>query len=712
VRIRIAVALILALAPAALLHAQFQAPTKEELEMTSDPKAPGAAAVYLNIEETNDDPHHFESLYARIKVLQEKGKELATVEIPYLEGNSKVTDIEARTIHPDGTVIPLTGTPDDLLIYKNKDTKVGGKVFNLPSVEVGSILEYRFTIDYPLYAYSSPHWEIQRPYFVHSAHFSFTPFSEFQKAGFGSPSQMNLANAHGIVNSLVWWSILPPGAHLITEVTGRYKLDVADIPPSPDEEWMPPIQSLLYKVDFFYCISPDLQNFWVTEAKRWSKEVDHFAEPTKPIQDAVRNLIAPGDSELEKARKLYKAVQALDNTDFSRAKGLSERKQLKLKQINRAEDTWAQKSGSSEDIALLYLAMLRAAGLTAYDMKVVNRERGIFDPGYLNFDQLDDNVIILNTGGQEILLDPGERMCPFETVAWTHSGASGVRQSPDGHYSSTTPFQAYKPNSVLRAGDVTVDKSGSVTGTFRFVMTGQEALRWRQAVLRKDEDEVRKQFTHWLESMMPEGVQASLDHFLALDQPDENLMAIVNVQGSLGTATARRLILPGFFFESRGHQPFIDEETRLEPVDMHYGEQIIDQVTYHLPAGMTVEGAPKDAQVTWPSEAVLITRTVTAPGTVTVGRTFAHVFTVVGQKELPGSSRLLSKNRVVRRSATGACFTSVGTRQLGRFHQLSQAIWFIYEGINSELLSPNPINSGAGSERKIGVESSHLSSLR
>jgi hypothetical protein len=31
-------------------------------------------------------------------------------------------------------------------------------------------------------------------------------------------------------------------------------------------------------------------------------------------------LIAPTDSDLDKARKLYKAVQALDNTDYSRKK--------------------------------------------------------------------------------------------------------------------------------------------------------------------------------------------------------------------------------------------------------------------------------------------------------------------------------------------------------------------------------------------------------
>jgi hypothetical protein len=82
------------------------------------PQAPGAAAVYLNVEEIANDPIHYQSFYARIKVLQEKGKELATVEIPYLHGNYKIVDIKARTIHSDGTVIPLVGKPEDLLVLQ------------------------------------------------------------------------------------------------------------------------------------------------------------------------------------------------------------------------------------------------------------------------------------------------------------------------------------------------------------------------------------------------------------------------------------------------------------------------------------------------------------------------------------------------------------------------------------------------------------------
>jgi hypothetical protein len=458
------VLLLLILASPALLRAQFQEPTQDELKMTADPKAPGAAAVYLNLEEITDDPLHYKTVYVRIKMLTEKGKEMATVEVHYLKKNWKVSAIKGRTIHPDGTVIPLNVKPDDLLVVKSGDTEVGKVVFTLPSVEVGSILEYRYVLSYDEDEFSSPFWEVQQPYFVHSAHYQFTPFGSFMPTG-SSESNTNtsmlLIDKHGrIAKNLGWWSRLPPGVTVKSSVSGFYSLDVTDVPPNPDEEWMPPIRSILYKVAFYYMADTNPNDFWIGESRIWSKKVDNFAEPSKAIKAAVSGLFAPNDSDLDKAKKLYAAVQALDNTDYSRKKTESERKQLKLKVAKRAEDTWTQKSGSSQDIALLYLAMLRAAGLTAYEMKVADRSERVFDPGFLDFDQLDDDLVIRATGGKEILLDPGEKMCPFQTVHWKHSDAAGIRQNPGVHSIVSTPEQAFTDNKTLRLGDLALDEHG------------------------------------------------------------------------------------------------------------------------------------------------------------------------------------------------------------------------------------------------------------
>jgi hypothetical protein len=62
---------------------------------------------------------------------------------------------------------------------------------------------------------------------------------------------------------------------------------------------------------------------------------------------------------------------------------------------------------------------------------------------------------------------------------------------------------------------------------------------------------VKKQFNEELQKKLPDGVQADFDHFLGLDDPDVNLMAMMKVSGNLGTATGKHFFLPGLFFESR-----------------------------------------------------------------------------------------------------------------------------------------------------------------
>jgi transglutaminase-like putative cysteine protease len=618
-----------------LVRAQFQPPSDQELKMTADPKAPGAAAVYLNIEEIANDPLHYQSYYARIKVLTEKGKELATVEVPYLKGNKKVTGIVGRTIHADGAVIPLTVKPEDLLSEKSGEKQFGRMVFTLPSVDVGSILEYRYELRYDDNEYSSPLWEIQRRYFVHQAHYQFTPFKAYMPNG--TPNTLTstyLTDERGrVVNSLVWWNRLPPGVTMKTSVNGSYSVDVTDVPPIPDEESMPPIDSFLYRVFFYYKAASNANEFWINEGKLWSKDVDKFAEPSKTIRDAVGGIVSPGDSDLDKAKKLYAAVQALDNTDYSRQKSASEMKQLKLKAAKHAEDTWTQKSGSSEDIALLYLAMLRAAGLTAYATKIVDRDQAVFDPSYMTLDQLDTTLVVLSLAGKQTVLDPGEKMCPFGTVNWRHSHASGLGQSAQGLSIATTPMQQYTDNSIRRNGDLTLDAHGGVMGDLAVEMTGQAALRWRQAALRNDDEELKKMFDRDLERIVPEGVEGHVERFLGLDQPDKILLAIVNVKGTLGTATAKRLLLPGFFFATRGHQPFVNEEKRMEPVDMHYGDQVTNVITYHLPAGITVEGAPPDTNISWPGHAMFVAKSKADPGQIVVGDTMAIAFTMAKPEE-------------------------------------------------------------------------------
>ncbi|HEY9128143.1 MAG TPA: DUF3857 domain-containing protein [Acidobacteriaceae bacterium] len=600
-------------------HAQFQPPTQEELQMTSEPKAPGAAAIYLYREEKADDNLHYHSFAARIKVLTEKGKELATVEIPYERTNYTITDIKGRTIHADGTIIPLNVKPEDLVTQKGEGFQFNKKVFTLPSVEVGSILEYSWQLRYDDDIVMRPNWMIQGPYYVRKAHYSFTPVKDLSR----------VENA----GKLMYTYQLPPNTKINQDISGKYTLDVSDVAAEPKEDYMPPLGTLLEQVEFYYTPYTTKEEFWKHEGDRWSKLMDHFAQESGGLKSAVAGLVAPGDSETVKATKLYDAVMALDNTDYTRKKSREELKKEGLKPIKNAEDVWKQKAGSSDEIALLYLAMLRCAGIKAYAMTVSDQDRRVFNPYFMSLGQLDDVLVIATLEGKEVALDPGERYMPFRQLGWKHTTTAGIRQSDKGASFVQIPGNVYKEASTLRVADITIDKDGALTGIARISMTGQAAVRWRHATLENDEDEVKKEFNEYCKGIVPDGVTADFDHFLGLEDYHSQLMGIVKLSGNLGTTTGKRVFLPGVFFESHAKHPFVEDAKRETPVDMHYANLIQDDVTYHLPDGYAVESLPANSTVPLTTKAAFQLKGSADKNRVEVVRTLLLGFTVLPANE-------------------------------------------------------------------------------
>ena len=323
----------------------------------------------------------------------------------------------------------------------------------------------------------------------------------------------------------------------------------------------------------------------------------------------------------------------LENTSFTREKSSVEIKREKIKQIKDATGAWNEKSGSSDDMALLYVALARAAGLQAWPMEVVDRNRAIFDPNYLSLDQLDDYIAIVKIGDKEVFLDPGEKMCPYGMLHWKHALASGLRGSASGAAYGTTPPTIYTQSQSQRVGDLYVDPDGGVKGSVRYVLSGQDALHWRQLALRNDEEEVKKRFNESLRESIPDGAQADFDHFLALEDYSANLIGVVKISGSLATATGKRFFLPGLFFDSHARHPFVAEEKRTIPVDVKYARVEKDDVTYHFPDGYTMESGPQATNIPWADHAMLQIKANPATNGLEVVRTLAYNYTLLDPKE-------------------------------------------------------------------------------
>ncbi|HEY0797427.1 MAG TPA: DUF3857 domain-containing protein [Acidisarcina sp.] len=583
--------------------------------MTSQPEVPGADAVYLFREEITEDREgmnadtmdmgadrlNFRSVYVRLKVLTEAGKKYADVRIPYDPRIFSIGTVAGRTIHSDGAVVPFAGKPFVRVVEKSKAGQESETVFTMPDVQVGSILEYRYFLRYNSGIVDPPQWYIQQELFLRSGHYYFRPTKDVVVTG------------HDKLSSGVAYSSALPEGVAVKYIYSQdaYELNVRNIPPVPAEEWMPPLASHSHRVLFYYTGVHTAKEYWTSEGAYWSRNIDRFAGSPK-LKDAVASLVAPSDSGKDKVKKIYDAVMGLENTSFTREHSAAENKSAGIK-IKTADDIWQQKRGNRDEITLLFVAMVRAAGINAYAMAVTNRDRALFVPSYLTFDQLDDLISIVEIDGKEQYLDPGERYCPFGLLHWKHTLTGGLRQSRDGAVIATTTGTGYEDAETIRSAQLDLDADGKVQGIVRVKISGQPALYWRQVALSTDESEVKRQFEQSLQSGLPAGIQVKMSHFVGLADWNDSLLAVMDVSGVLGTKSSKRLFLPSSFFEA-SDRPLFAAATRESPVDLQYPSLVQDTVNITLPAGLSIETLPKDARIPVPKNALYVVKYTQKPG--------------------------------------------------------------------------------------------------
>jgi len=247
-----AIVLCCALATA---HADEWLPiTPDELKMSSEPNAPAAAAIYLYRQVDRDDNEHFQTVYSRIKILTEEGRNYGDVEILYDRNRSEqIQGITARTIRPDGSIVKFDGTIFEKPIIKGRGRKLLAKTFTLPGVEVGSIIEYRYRhVLREGYVYDS-HWILSQELFTKYAKFSLTPHRDFN---------MNFS----------WPKGLPPGTEAPKIERGIVRLETRNVAAFVTEDHMPPEDELKFHVDFLYSMTVGLEKDPAAYWKKFGKE--------------------------------------------------------------------------------------------------------------------------------------------------------------------------------------------------------------------------------------------------------------------------------------------------------------------------------------------------------------------------------------------------------------------------------------------------------
>lgn len=571
----------------------------EDLKVTDIKEQPGAPALFLQREEIDDDMNNVHSVYARIKILTDAGREYANVELPYSRRGFTIAGISGRTIHADGSTVPFEGKPFDKTVEKSGGIRINVKSFTLPDVQVGSIIDYRFSLRYQDHILLPPEWEVQRELFQRKAYFKFIPFQNH--------GSMYIQLAHGqIANGLAWCSFLsngmqpqrhelPVSTFATTHDVGFWvDLNMNDIPAFVEEPYMPPPNMLKLRVYFYYQQNTKMDDYWKAEGKFWNKDVEEFVAKNRGVDDAVAKIVSPSDSPEQKVRKIYAFVGSLENQDYIPERTKQEDKVLDLKVIKGADNVLENRSGTHDELNRLFISMVRAAGIPASLMWVPNRDRDIFIKEYLSTRQLESEIAAVQLGGKDVFLDPGTKFCPYGILDWRYTGVNGLRQTPKGADIGPTAQPTYTQSVTTRMARISLDEHGIANGTISLMFKGSAAMHRRQTGGKTDAEGRKKLMEDELRTILPGNSEISLTNSPDWDNAEAPLIAQFHVSCPFAVAAGKRLMLQQHFFEVN-EKPRFPATERKNAVYFHVPWQEADEVHITIPAGMEVESlAPDD----------------------------------------------------------------------------------------------------------------------
>lgn len=544
--------------------------TPQDLQFKQVPGDPAAAAVllyyadYINYVSYRDQT---EFIYRRIKILSNAGAEYANVQIPVLPW-MKIQDLEARTIHPDGSITDFTAAPYDKLILKGRGFKVLAKAFTFPGVTPGTIIEYKYRLHTSWV--DSNQWLLQHDLFAVDEHFS------FKHPGIAMSYVVNGSDAKPVQNP------------------ESYDLELTNVPAFHPEEQMPPDENYRASVSFFYSgwNSESAQSFWSQQAAEWSISINNFIGAFRNVARAASAGIGNASDPTEKLRRLYSRAQQVRNLTYERERTEAEEKKEKIRDNHTVADVLKHGYGTAFDVNALFVAMARASGFDASFVLVASRASRFFREDYLSGDQYDDSMAAVTLNGKTLFFDPGTRFCPFGLIRWTHSSTAGLEIGKQRWFYTTLPSTGPDNAEVFRNVRGTLQENGTLKGEVSLTFKGVEAMERRLLAAQTDTAGRDKIMETELKQWLPPQSTVKVTDSNGWEDSENPLVVSFAVEiPAYASAAGKRLLLPANLFPTNQKSTF-EPRRRKYPIYFSYPFAEYDLTVIEIPKGYSVENMP------------------------------------------------------------------------------------------------------------------------
>jgi hypothetical protein len=500
-------------------------------------------------------------------------------------GNESIINITATTYNLDeaGNVV-TTKVEKDAIFQKKVNSKLSEVAFTFPNVKAGSIVEYKYV--HRNYYYKD--WQMQKSIPV-----------KFSRYEVDFPSMFE-------VHTMPYCSLPYSSTDESSSLRTIKVFSMENVPALRDEAYMSCKNDYLQRIES-----------WVTAyyqgGRRWSL-TRTWPEIAKLMLDD-EELGAQLKKSIPRTEELELQLKAL-NDPYSKMVAIHKyvRSNMRWDGIDNfwastgVKNAWKEKSGTSGEINLILINLLRDAGLDAKALMVSTRENGRLTTIYTDYNQFNKVLAYVTIGEKKFVLDGTDKLTPSFMIPDDVMFSEGMLLDPNSEnkFSWVELWDENHLNKNIVYFKAEISKDGEIKG-HATVSSGDYAKLQRVPLVNDQPKYLEKFIQNNKYNFTVEGLTFKNDKHDSLP-----LVQDFDFKGALNSSGEYSFINLNLF-SGMANNPFI-ADTRFS--DVFFGTKQSHTIVCNvkIPDGYTFEELPKNMKMMLEDQTVVVTRMVAVAG--------------------------------------------------------------------------------------------------
>lgn len=545
-----------------------------------------ASAVMLINEaiSDHDEEHHLiTEHHVRIKILKEKGIEEANVSLQFYrkDGFEFIDQLEAQVKNRDASGEIITEQlPKKAFYTKTINERIGVVVFTFPNIKIGSIIEYKYRSIMQHYG-GLEDWDFQKEIPVVKSKYTLTilPNYEFtyrirKKREMGVDTKSD-------------------------NQTGKVYFEMHNIPSLTDEPYMDAREDYLQKV-MFQLSGYSIYNSKKTYMTSWGEVIKELLDSKEFGTQLGKNIPGTG-SFIDEVKKITED-DAKMKAVYNYVRGnMSWNNIYSRYALDGVKSPWEKKKGTSGEINLILVNLLKDAGLEVYPVLVSERFHGIVEESLPFIDQFNSVFACVQIKDKKYFLDATDQSTPANIIPndILNTTALIVNKKKGGIITITNEDLEYND---FTSEQMTLDNKGKLTGNLLIRSEGYSKVR-KTAEYNSGGKE-----KYLDKNYRKEGVTISDYEISNLATDTLPLEQKCNFEIQLPESSTY-LYLPLNIFSGFEKNPFISDN-RFSNVNFGYKRKFNITQSVKLPEDYSVDALPKGVKMSTPGKDIIFNRSV------------------------------------------------------------------------------------------------------